>query len=66
MHELEEVQPPRCPACSHAPLRFGHNVIENAGGAMISIVWCGDCGHTIGTQYLGQNQQSGPRLIIPN
>ena len=60
-------QTPRCPYCGHQPLNFAQNMIVAANGSVCSIIWCGDCGHTISMQYVGQRQvETGPRIVRPS
>ncbi len=63
--ESHVVAEPRCPACEHKPLNFAHNIVITQSQAVLSIAWCGDCGHTISLQYLGQNQPQAPKIIVP-
>jgi hypothetical protein len=65
---MELVQEPACPACRQKSFNFGHNIIGTPTGALVSIIWCSHCGHTIAMQYLGQTQNpaAGPRIIVPN
>ncbi len=63
---MPEPQQPKCPGCGHAPLRFLHNIVRMESAALISIVWCADCGLTMGTQYIGQDQSRKPLLTVPN
>ena len=58
-----EPQLPRCPKCGHQPLNFACNIVPMQSSALVSIIWCGDCGHTINMHYLGQ-VQAPERLIV--
>ena len=65
--EVPEVAQPKCPKCQHAPLQFGCNVVPTGMGHVVAIVWCGICGHTLSTQFVGMaEQQAGPRIVRPS
>ena len=61
---------PKCPKCEHQPLNFAQNTLVTGMGTIVSVCWCGDCGHTLSVQYVGQKQPEimpgalmHPRLI---
>lgn len=62
--EPKAVQP-KCPKCQHAPLEFLSNVVRTGAGHLVSILWCGNCGHTLHTQFLGVDQPQESNLIRP-
>ena len=63
--EAPRVVQPRCPKCQHAPLEFLSNVVRTGAGHLVSILWCGHCGHTLNTQFLGIDQPQDPRIVRP-
>lgn len=67
IHSVQQAAPrsPKCPACKHDPLNFLCNVISTGAGHIVAIIWCGNCGHTLQTQFVGQNQPAAPRILIP-
>jgi hypothetical protein len=52
---------PKCTGCGKQPIRFSHNMHVTPGGAVISFVWCSDCGYMFATQCMGQK----PAIISP-
>jgi RNase P subunit RPR2 len=68
--EMSDLMPkePKCPKCASQPLHYGNNVTVSANRAVISVIWCSDCGHIISMQYLGQQQPEimRPALIKPS
>ena len=58
---------PKCPDCEHQPLNFGQNTITTEGGAIVSAIWCVDCGHVISMQCMGMKrlELARPALIHP-
>lgn len=61
----QQVQP-KCPRCAYAPLEFHSNVVRTGVGHLVSIIWCGHCGHTLQAQFVGMDQQQGPRIVRPS
>jgi hypothetical protein len=47
---------PKCPKCEHSPLNFAQNTLVTGMGVAVSVCWCGDCGHTLAVEYVGQQQ----------
>jgi hypothetical protein len=65
-------QEPKCPKCEHQPLNFAQNIVETGMGAVVSVCWCADCGHTLAIQFVGMKQPEimpgalmHPRLVKP-
>lgn len=56
---------PKCPNCAHDPLEFHCNVVRTGAGHLVSIIWCGHCGHTLQTQFVGMDQQP-PMIMRPS
>lgn len=63
---------PKCPKCEHQPLNFAQNTLVTGMGAMVSVCWCGNCGHTLSVQYVGQKQPEvmpgalmHPKIVLP-
>lgn len=58
---------PRCPSCRNEPLSFACNVARTAAGHLVAVIWCGNCGHTLNTQFLGVDQarSQGPQIVRP-
>lgn len=53
---------PHCPYCEHTPLHFSHNMMVLGTGAVVSIIWCLRCGHTLEIHYVGHQE---PKVIQP-
>lgn len=53
---------PKCPACQSQPLQFMHNIITLETNAVVSIIWCGECGHTLNIAFIGQRE---PQIAKP-
>lgn len=64
--EAPRMAQPKCPQCQHAPLEFLSNVVRTEAGHLVSILWCGHCGQTLHTQFLGIDQRQESRLIKPS
>ncbi len=57
---------PKCPKCEHQPLNFAQNTLVTGMGAMVSVCWCGNCGHTLSVQYVGQKwPEVMPGALMP-
>lgn len=59
-----ESKQPKCPDCGVMPLNFSHNIFPTTAGAMMSISWCSDCGHTLAIQFVGQGSPDAPTRIV--
>lgn len=61
---------PKCPSCKHAPLEFHCNVVQTPMGHIVSVIWCGHCGHTLEAHFVGvqqpQIQPPGPMIVRPS
>ncbi len=57
---------PNCPKCRYSPLEFMCNVARTPLGHLVAVIWCGHCGHTLQTQFLGVDQEQGPRIVRPS
>jgi len=57
---------PKCPSCKHAPLEFACNVVPTGSGHLVAIIWCGHCGHTLSTQFVGMQETQVPRIVRPS
>jgi hypothetical protein len=67
--DVPKIAQPKCPKCAYAPLEFLCNVARTGAGHLVAIVWCGHCGHTLTTQFLGVDQpivQPGPMIMRPS
>ena len=57
---------PKCPRC-YALLEFLCNVVRTPVGHLVSVTWCGRCGHTLNVQFIGMDQPpEGPRIVRPS
>lgn len=56
---------PKCPACKHDPLNFLCNTVATGAGHVVAVIWCGNCGHTLQTQFVGNSQPQTPRILMP-
>jgi transcription elongation factor Elf1 len=64
--EVPKIHQPHCPRCHYEPLEFACNVAKTVAGHLVAVIWCGHCGHTINTQFLGIDQaQAGPQIVRP-
>jgi transcription elongation factor Elf1 len=59
---------PKCPRCNLSPLNFTCSVARTSAGHLVAVIWCGDCGHTLQTQFIGMDQPmiqppGGPHLV---
>ena len=66
--DTPKMHDPKCPKCNHAPLQFACNIITTGMGHAIAVIWCGQCGHTMATQFVGMAESplSGPRIVRPS
>lgn len=62
--EMPKMVQPKCPNCQYAPLEFLSNVVQTGAGHMISILWCGRCGHVLHMQFLGLEPVQSKKTII--
>jgi transcription elongation factor Elf1 len=60
-----KIAQPKCPRCAHL-LEFVCNVVRTPPGHLVAVVWCGHCGHTLNTQFLGVDEPQGPRIVRPS
>ena len=60
-----KIAQPKCPKCGHVPLEFLCNVVRTQAGHLVSVIWCGHCGHTLNTQFVGMDQPQAPTIIRP-
>jgi hypothetical protein len=60
-----QIAQPKCPRC-YKLLEFLCNVVRTPPGHLIAIVWCGNCGHTLQTQFIGMDEPQGPRIVRPS
>jgi hypothetical protein len=63
--EIPVLQQPKCPKCHYAPLEFLSNVVKTGAGHLVSVIWCGHCGHTLTVQFVGMDQASRPNIVRP-
>ena len=56
-----QIQQPKCPRC-HSLLEFLCNVARTPPGHLVDVIWCGRCGHTLQTQFIGMDE---PRIQPP-
>ena len=54
--QSDEPKFPKCPGCGTQPLNFVHSHNALSSGALISIIWCKDCGHVFNMVQVGQTQ----------
>lgn len=68
MAQQSAIKQPKCPGCKHAPLEFLCNVAQTGAGHQIAVIWCGKCGYTLQTQFVGIDQPrvSTPAIIRPS
>ena len=60
-----KIEQPRCPLC-HRLLEFLCNVARTPAGHLVAVIWCGHCGHTLQTQFVGVDEPQGPRIVRPS
>ena len=62
-----KIADPKCPRCRHV-LNFAHRIVVTQSRAVISMLWCSDCGHVLHTQWLGESRPGPPpsSIITPN
>ena len=63
--DAPQIAQPKCPRCAHL-LEFLCNVVRTPVGHLVAIVWCGHCGHTLTTQFIGMDDQQQPKIIRPS
>lgn len=62
-----KIHQPKCPRCAYEPLEFACNVVRTVAGHLVAVIWCGHCGHTLNTQFLGvDHSQESPRIVRPS
>jgi rubredoxin len=49
-----ETKDPKCPECGTTPLRFNYSNQIIGNGAVITNIWCSDCGHVFSLTQIGQ------------
>jgi hypothetical protein len=59
----EQSHAPKCPGCGKTPMRFSNSAQVTRAGAVISLIWCFDCGHIFHMSQIGQQQ---PAVIKPD
>jgi hypothetical protein len=64
--DLPRLHQPNCPKCKHEPLEFLCNVVKTPVGHLVLIIWCGHCGHTLSTQFVGMDQPQPPMIVRPS
>lgn len=63
--DIPQIAQPKCPKCNYSPLEFSCNVVKTGAGHVVSIIWCGHCGHTLGVQFVGFDQPQQPMIMRP-
>jgi hypothetical protein len=68
--DTPKIVQPNCPKCRYSPLEFLCNVARTPMGHLVAVIWCGHCGHTLNTQFIGvdqpQIQPAGPMIVRPS
>ena len=61
---MPKIAQPKCPRC-YKLLEFLCNIVRTGNGHLVAIIWCGHCGHTLQTQFIGMDEQQAPKIVKP-